>query len=100
MNPFTRLILRGLPGVRNQPPPPRPEATLDNVIVNGVESGPLRLFEPVEAGLWLLDFLQGRADGDVGCFVNSLPGHYLQGWCDSDPNTFDNRARLVHNYRS
>jgi hypothetical protein len=47
------------PGVRNQPPPPRQEAALDNVLVNGVEIGPLRLFEPVEGGLWVLDFLQG-----------------------------------------
>jgi hypothetical protein len=29
------------------------------VLVNGVEIGPLRLFEPVEGGLWVLDFLQG-----------------------------------------
>ena len=55
MNPFTWLILRGLLGwvigatAKNQ------EAALNNVLVNGVEIRPQRLFEPVERGLWVLD---------------------------------------------
>ena len=45
----------GFAGVGNRRHRQNQEAALNNVLVNGVEIRPQRLFEPVERGLWVLD---------------------------------------------